>query len=199
MADWDEDSPKLRANLADVLREVRDAAVRRNIPSASDALQWQADTMKGLKAPDARYVGRFRGTKGLEKVRVSIGLHEGVAPSRVASELAEFQRKLRAAVGKLDARYAVGADLDIDGLEAVLELAAWAHAEWVRIHPIANGNGRTARLWANYVLMRYGLPPVVRLRPRPDGGYGAAGAAAMAGDWEPTAAVFRKLLLDELS
>jgi hypothetical protein len=55
-----------------------------------------------------------------------------------------------------------------------------------------------ARLWANYVLMRYGLPPVVRLRPRPDGGYGVAGAAAMDGDWEPTAVVFRKLLLDEL-
>jgi hypothetical protein len=68
----------------------------------------------------------------------------------------------------------------------------------VRIHPFANGNGRTARLWANYVLMRYGLPPIVRLRPRPDGGYGVAGAAAMDGDWEPTVAVFRKLLLDEL-
>lgn len=199
MADWDEDSSKLRGNLASVLREVRDAAVRRAVPSASDALQWQADTMKGFKTPNARYVGNFRGTKGLQNVRVWIGSHEGVAPSRVASELAEFQRKLRAAVDKLDTRYPAGADLDVDGLEAVLELAAWAHAEWVRIHPFANGNGRTARLWANYVLMRYGLPPVVRLRPRPDGGYGAAGAASMDGDWERTAAVFRKLLLDELS
>ncbi len=155
--------------------------------------------MNGLKAPDARYVGTFRGAKGLQKVRVWLGSHEGVAPSRVAGELAEFQRKLRAAVDKLDMRYPVGADLDVDGLEAVLELAAWAHAEWVRIHPFANGNGRTARLWANYVLMRYGLPPVVRLRPRPDGGYGAAGAAAMVGDWETTAAVFRKLLLEGLT
>ena len=54
------------------------------------------------------------------------------------------------------------------------DLAGGAHAEWVRIHPFANGNGRTARLWANYLLVRYGLIPVVRLRPRPEGGYGWA-------------------------
>jgi hypothetical protein len=69
----------------------------------------------------------------------------------------------------------------------------------VRIHPFANGNGRTARIWANAVLMRYGLPPVVRLRPRPDGGYRDAGVAAMSGDWRPTAAVFRRMLAESLA
>jgi len=85
-------------------------------------------------------------------------------------------------------------DLDADGLAAVLDLAAWAHAEWVRIHPFANGNGRTARVWANLILVRYGIPPAVRLRPRPGGGYGAACARAMHGDWQPTALVFRVML-----
>ena len=41
--------------------------------------------------------------------------------------------------------------------------------------------------------MRYGLPPFVRLRPRPDDGYGAAAAAAMAGRWTPTVHVFRHM------
>jgi Fic family protein len=50
----------------------------------------------------------------------------------------------------------------------VLALAATLHNEWVRIHPHVNGNGRIARCWANWILLRYGLPPVVRLRPRPD-------------------------------
>lgn len=72
-------------------------------------------------------------------------------------------------------------------------------AEWVRIHPFANGNGRTARLWANFLAMRYGVPPFVRLRPRPGAGYGEAGAKAMQGDWKPTAAVFRRLLDDFLN
>lgn len=81
----------------------------------------------------------------------------------------------------------------------MIDLSAWAHAEWVRMHPFANGNGRTARIWANAILMRYGLPPAVRLRPRPGGAYGLAGAAAMEGDWRPTAAVFRTMLEEVLS
>lgn len=34
-----------------------------------------------------------------------------------------------------------------------LEKAAWVHAEFVRIHPFGDGNGRTARLLMNYVLL----------------------------------------------
>ncbi len=41
-----------------------------------------------------------------------------------------------------DARYPAGRELDADGLAAVIDLAAWPHAAWVRIHPFANGNGR---------------------------------------------------------
>ena len=73
-----------------------------------------------------------------------------------------------------------------------------AHCEWVRIHPFANGNGRTARIWANSILMRYRLPTVVRLRPTPDAGYGSAAEAAMNGQWQPTARVFRRLLVAAL-
>jgi hypothetical protein len=42
--------------------------------------------------------------------------------------------------------------------------------------------------------MRYGLPPFIRLRPRPDGGYAEAGMRAMRGDWRPTAQVFLGML-----
>jgi Fic/DOC family protein len=97
-------------------------------------------------------------------------------------------------VARLDAKYPDDDSLDDDGMSAVIELAAWAHAEWIRIHPFANGNGRTARVWANLLLMRYGLPPAVTLRPRPGGGYGAAGAVAMQGDWQPTRRVFRGMV-----
>ena len=34
-------------------------------------------------------------------------------------------------------------------------------AEWIRIHPFANGNGRIARLWVNSIAMRYDLRPRV--------------------------------------
>jgi len=41
-----------------------------------------------------------------------------------------------------------------------IELAAWTHDEFVRIHPFADGNGRAARLIMNYQLMSGGWLPV---------------------------------------
>lgn len=41
-----------------------------------------------------------------------------------------------------------------------IELAAWTHAEFVRIHPFVDGNGRTGRLIMNYQLLKSGYLPV---------------------------------------
>ena len=149
--------------------------------------------------PILRYVGAFRGEPGLEGVEVRVGAHSGVRSIDVAGELRRFEEKLRTLVAELDALLPIGQEPDADQLAAIVDLCAWVHAEWVRIHPFANGNGRTARLWANCIAMRYGLPPFVRLRPRPNSGYGEAGAKAMQGDWRQTAAVFRQLLAVFLS
>ena len=50
-------------------------------------------------------------------------------------------------------------DLDEKTLNPI-ELAAWTHAEFVRIHPFPDGNGRTARLIMNYQLMKAGFLPI---------------------------------------
>ena len=201
MPSWDENSPQLRKNLAQVLAAIVREAKQRRPPTVDSAKRWQALFMKGLTVPDARFVGAFRGEPGLENIQVRIGAHYGVDASEVADELVQFETKLRALVKELDSMVHAGQEPDADQLAAVLDLCAWAHAEWLRIHPFANGNGRTARLWANCLAMRYGLPPFIRLRPRPNSGYAEAGARAMQGDWKPTAGVFRRLLdafLDEI-
>jgi Fic family protein len=149
--------------------------------------------MAQLVLPRPEYAGAFRGQPGLEGVEVGVGPHRGVASASVVLELAEFEVRLQRAVAALDERIAAGAEPTQQEIDAVIALMAWAHAEWIRIHPFANGNGRTARIWANSIAMRYGLPPFVRLRPRPDVGYGAAGEAAMRGIWNDTTAVLRKL------
>ena len=41
-----------------------------------------------------------------------------------------------------------------------IELAAWTHAEFVKIHPFVDGNGRTSRMIMNYQLMSAGFLPV---------------------------------------
>ena len=80
-------------------------------------------------------------------------------------------------------------------LRAVLLAAAIAHGEWVRIHPFANGNGRIARLWANWVVVRYCLPVFVSLRPRPAWLlYAGAAVASMRGDHGPMTTAFLDML-----
>jgi Fic/DOC family protein len=193
MADWDADSPQLRRNLASVGDAIGDSANRRDKPSLDLVREWHRQAMNGLDVPDTAYVGRFRGEPGVH-VDVSIGAAEGVAYQKVKAQLEDFERRMQSAVAALDGHYPDGAQLDTDAIAAVAELAGWAHAEWVRIHPFANGNGRTARMWANFLLQRFGLPPVMRLRPRPQGDYTAAGARAMAGDWRPTVTLILRML-----
>ncbi len=39
--------------------------------------------------------------------------------------------------------------------------AAFVHHEMTSIHPFDDGNGRVARLWANFILIREGYPPLI--------------------------------------
>ncbi len=194
MPDWDEDSARLRKSLARILDEiVRDAEKRKPL-SVETARRWHALLMRGLTVPDERFTGAFRGERGLELIQVRVGARYGASAANVAAELGEFENRLQKLVAQLDSTILIGEEPDADQLAAIVDLCAWVHAEWIRIHPFANGNGRTARLWANCLAIRYGLPPFICLRPRPDLGYAEAGAKAMGGDWKPTASVFRRLL-----
>lgn len=198
MTDWDADSATVRANLHRVLSTIRDQALRRTEPTVEQAREWHGNILTGLSAPRAEYVGRFRGEPGLAGCEVAVGDYRGVAAEDVADALKRFEAKLQRTVEALDELIDPAQDLSADDVAAVIDLCAWAHAEWVRIHPFANGNGRTARLWANYIAMRYGLPPFVGLRPRPDDGYGYAAEKTMEGRWQPTAKVFREMFLEAL-
>ena len=198
MVDWDDDTPQLRSNLAKVFSRVRDEALRREPLTIEAARGWHRGIMKGLVPPDPKLVGRFRGEAGLEDYDVRIGDLPGVQAVEVSAELAEFDRKLQLVTAELDGMIEPNQDLTADDLRGILTLCAWAHSEWIRIHPFANGNGRTARLWVNSIAMRYGLPPFLRIRPRPNNAYGRASAAAMQGDWRPTIALFHRMYIDSL-
>jgi Fic family protein len=65
-----------------------------------------------------------------------------------------FEKKLHALLRELDAMLPAGQEPDADQLAAIVDLCAWVHAQWIRVQPFANGNGRTARLWANCIAMR---------------------------------------------
>lgn len=65
--------------------------------------------------------------------------------------------------------------------------AAWVHAEFVKIHPFVDGNGRTSRLLMNLELMKAGFPAAVLPVERRLAYYEALDTAHCEGDLEPFA------------
>lgn len=67
-------------------------------------------------------------------------------------------RYVKECIGQVKDFYA---DLSWKGKELnQIELAAWTHAEFVKIHLFTDGNGRTTRLIMNYQLMAEGFPAI---------------------------------------
>lgn len=132
----------------------------------------------------------------METLGVRVGECTGASAADVEGATAAFIRSLRNGLAVLDRVIPPGGRPETPGqLEATLTLIALTHARWIAIHPFANGNGRTARFWANWIAVRYGLPMFVRLRPRPAGSsyIDAARAALCDGDYQPSIAAFREI------
>lgn len=74
-----------------------------------------------------------------------------------------------------------------------LELAAWTHAEFVKIHPFPDGNGRTSRLIMNYQLMAHGFAPISIAKESRLAYYDALEAYAVQGNLSPFAEMIAAL------
>lgn len=197
------DLPKIAENLRHLLRWIVEAAPKRDLPSVAMARDWHRQIFRGVQVPVAAYVGGVRGrndTPELVDYEVVVGQLRGVSSREVPTQLSRFETSMEMAVAKLDAVLPVGEKpVEQAMLQSVLTLCAHAHGEWARIHPFANGNGRVARLWANWCAVRYGLPPFVRLQPRPEGSsYAMAAADSMRGRHRTMLAVFADMLTRRL-
>ncbi len=205
---WNDDPPGagsiLRDNLASLLRHLIAEAPRRVDPHVDLARAWHRRVFRGVDLPVAYYAGEFRDDDRrypeLIDYEVRVGPHRGAPARQVPAELSGFEERMARAVEVLDRELPVGERPGTAGvLGSVVTLCATAHGEWARIHPFANGNGRTARLWANWCALRYGLPPFIRLRPRPEGRrYARAAADSMAGDHRAAVSLFADWLAERL-
>ena len=191
----------IEANVRGVLTEITRTSDRRYEPTVAQAKRWHRDLYQGIPRPFDYYAGEIRDSDPrfpeLIAHEVRVGPNPGVRSELVPAALKQFQERAQAATARLDAVITASAEphtLTSVQLHGVLTLCAILHGEWVRIHPFANGNGRTARLWANWAALRYGLPPFVTIKPRPGQPYGAAAMASMNADHRVTVAVFDQML-----
>lgn len=91
------------------------------------------------------------------------------------------------------------ADLTWKGKELdPIALAAWTHAEFVRIHPFLDGNGRTSRLIMNYQLLASGFPAVSIAKENRLKYFNTLEAYAVEGDLAPFAEMIAELVDQQL-
>ncbi|HEY3083095.1 MAG TPA: Fic family protein [Chloroflexota bacterium] len=205
---WNGDPPAFRLlieqNVAAVVRSIRDDAPRRDPPSVATARRWHREVYRGVPLPVPYYAGEVRDDDKrfpeLIGYEVAVGRFPGVPSAEVPTALDRFERSMQHATAALDPAVPGGTRAqDAARLTAVVQLAGLAHGEWVRIHPFANGNGRTARLWVAWVAARYGLPLFLRLKPRPSSTrYALAFAASMLGNHNLTHLYLADLLAQAL-
>jgi fido (protein-threonine AMPylation protein) len=200
-------------NCAALLRDLAGVASSRPPPTLDDVRDWHRRIYTGCHPPVACYVGNFRGDARHPELvdhEVGVGMPAldglpekvGMWSHDLAPHVRRFEHGLQRAVAVLDQRLPVGErPVTVDELDAVVRLIAEVHGEWVRLHPFVNGNGRTARMWAAFVSLRYGLPVFVQLKPRPgDVAYARAAKRSMGrppdfvGDHGHAVAVFAHLL-----
>lgn len=214
---WDNDEPEdvacIGANSSALLSTLVSTTTMRVLPRLGDALAWHQQLYAGCTIPVPGYVGHFRGDASVPELidyEVGIGSTQpdgwpdrvGVFAADLAPQLAAFETSVHAALSTLDPHLPAGsAPTTVGELAQVVQLSAVIHGEWIRLHPFANGNGRTARVWAAFVALRYGLPVFVTLKPRPhDVAYAAASRESMGrppsfvGNHEPAVSVFGHLL-----
>lgn len=205
------DKPALRRNVRAILAQLSADAPSRRQPTVTMAHGWHRAIYTGVSSvPAPHFLGAVRGSSHPDLRTYAVALVDGLGrivtqtppPNEVAKRLSGLDLALKTAVTSLDQQIpAGGMPNDLAEMEAVVTLCAVLHGEWVLLHPYANGNGRTARVWANWVALRYGLPPFVRVKPRPDGLLYPRVAAISMGrppDWQGDHQLTYSLFLDLL-
>ncbi|HUZ48874.1 MAG TPA: Fic family protein [Candidatus Dormibacteraeota bacterium] len=145
-------------------KPLRDQAEAKNLSAALDLLEDLATSdTRGITESDIRQLhmlilknindenaGRYRTVP----VEISGSQHRPPDPIRISQEMAAFSQWLNVASLPGDRL------LSADGLMFALV----AHTWFVTIHPFVDGNGRSARLLLNLILMRYGFPIAIITR-----------------------------------
>ncbi|GAA4885053.1 hypothetical protein GCM10025788_26440 [Serinicoccus chungangensis] len=171
---WDSRSDSNRKRIEENYRHLRAEVVQsglaRNRPTPALVQGWHARSLDGIRLAEPWVAGHYRGEgpsgSQLRDALVHVGGRLGEPPAHVRQRVRGMFEELDRRIDGLDARVSVGEGLNTLYPD-VLQLCAWAHGEWIRIHPFVDHNGSTARLLALMLGLRYGVPLNLPGKPRP--------------------------------
>lgn len=133
-------TPLLRMAKGEVnLSEARIKEIHKTIIHEEDT---EKRKQLGQWKKEQNYVTNYRGER-----------YDFVQPAEVAEAMHQLLDRTKADIDKIERKAK-------DAPHPAL-LAFDFHREYVTIHPFHDGNGRTARIFSNLLLMRFGFPPVV--------------------------------------
>jgi fido (protein-threonine AMPylation protein) len=152
--------------------------------------EWHGKLFKGV-VPVPYYAGNYRSIDSAQpclNTPIQVGGLPGAPPGEVANQMTDFSGVLEQETMDVDKFVAAQKSPELK-LKAAAQLAARAAGKLISIHPFINGNGRTARLTADFFFNRYGFSmPFFISRPSAlgvDAEYATASRAAMLGDFNP--------------
>lgn len=151
-----EEEEALTRNLHALLERVHEGAFSTQPLGPSLLASLHREIFAGVRD----HAGRLRSVDfGSEYL--TFGPHRSAARREVTPALAHVFEHANRSVASLEAQpdhpeYEQGA----------IQVAAWLHAELIRIHPFEDGNGRSTRALMNCVLVRLGLLPIPLEAPR---------------------------------
>jgi len=161
----------IAGNVARLDAEIQGAQGSREEFTLAVPLAWHTRIHEGCtRVPINYYVGHYRGERygHLLAHHVVFPPFTGAPAGEVALRLTRLEAQIRATLTRFDAEIAAPADATKPRLNKVIDDLAKHYAGWIRIHPFVDGNGRTARILANWVLARYWQPLILPGRPPAD-------------------------------
>jgi len=133
--------------------------------------EWHREMHTGCcHVPVAAYVGNFRGTTHpyLEAYENQFGPFISFQAADVPTAVLKVEAEIKNLLDRFDLLMGNEAAATPSRLNNVIDAVVGPYVDWIRIHPFADGNGRTARLMVNWLFARYWQPLVFPGRPPVD-------------------------------
>ncbi len=195
------DTPVINRNIAAIDARIQASKGHRDEFSLDLVRAWHREMHQGCcHVPVPAYVGNFRGTAHpyLRVYQNRFGPHVSLPAADVPTAVARVQADVKVLLERHDQAITDERAATPSRLNNVVEDIVGPYVDWIRIHPLADGNGRTARLLVNWVFARYWQP--LLFPGRPPIGHDALVAATspalvMPQNYRPIRNHFRKRLI----